>query len=73
LKDVAKAIELSKVESEKSKRSQVPEPEENVVPTLPSVAAPSSKKRGRTTSNKTADKDSLKSDPFKKSTKMSRD
>ncbi len=72
LKDVAKAVELSKVESEKSKNSQVPELEDVLEPTLPSVPIPSSRK-GKSTSNKTTDKESLKSDPFKRSDKMSRD
>jgi hypothetical protein len=71
-KSVAKAAEPSKVESEKSKNSQVPELEKVLEPTLPSVPTPSSRK-GKSTSNKTTDKESLESDPFKRSTKMSRD
>jgi hypothetical protein len=72
LKDVAKAVELLKVESEKSKNSQVPKLEDVLEPTLPSVPIPSSRK-GKSTSNKTTDKESLESDPFKRSSKMSRD
>jgi hypothetical protein len=72
LKDVAKAVELSKVESERSKNSPVPKLEDVLEPTLPSVPIPSSRK-GKSISNKTTDKSSLKSDPFKRSDKMSRD
>ena len=72
LKETAKAEKLSKVESEKSKNSRVPELEDVLEPTLPSVPIPSSRK-GKSTSNKTTDKESLKSDPFKRSDKMSRE
>ncbi len=72
MKEVAKAVELSKAESEKSKNSRVQELEDVLEPTVPSVPIPSSRK-GKSTSNKTTGKESLKSDPFKRSDKMSRD
>ena len=71
LKNLNQALGSSNVEVEKSKNSQAG-PVEDIVPTLPSVRF-SSKSKEKASSGKTQDNKSQESDPFKKSTKMSRD
>jgi hypothetical protein len=71
LKNLNQALELSKVEAEKSKLPQAG-PVEEIVPTSPSARS-SRKSKEKTPSRKTLDEAFQKSDPFQKSTKMARD
>ena len=72
LKDLARAVDLSTVEAEKSKHSHIEESEEIDLPASASVRPPASVK-AKSTSARTTGKASHKSDPFQRSNKTTRD